>query len=329
VAPLGGHDRHRNGRSRFVAARCPLGEQGGGRERQGRLRIHPIYCFADATGETLAARWRPDNAGANNIADHVAVFDAAIGPLPDEIAVGHRPGDDPGLVCRAIQVRVDSAGCTDFVRHARDRDVGFTVVTRTNPSIHAAISLGAFDHTAWCVAAPGQQERPARRGGGRTHRLVDLTNWPAGTRLIVRKYRCIPAPQQSLFPAMFRYWGYYIDAESDPVELDVHVRTHAAVDDHIRLLRNPAPSASRSATSTPTGLGSPSSASPTPRTAGSSSLSRTGTPAAAEPQDSAFGLLAHPRSVRAPRPPPDRTHPRRCLPPTASLAAYQRIALVT
>jgi len=67
---------------------------------KGGFGFHPIYCFADATGETLAVRLRPGNAGANNIADHVAVLDAAIAQLPAEIAVGHRPGDDPALVRR-------------------------------------------------------------------------------------------------------------------------------------------------------------------------------------------------------------------------------------
>jgi len=43
---------------------------------KGGLRFHPIYCFADATGECLAVRLRPGNAGANDIADHVPVLDA-------------------------------------------------------------------------------------------------------------------------------------------------------------------------------------------------------------------------------------------------------------
>ncbi|MEW6154045.1 MAG: hypothetical protein AB1673_08675 [Actinomycetota bacterium] len=60
-------------------------------------------------------RLRPGNAGANDIADHDAVLDAAIAQLPEEIAVGHRAGDEASLVRRTVQVRVDSAGCTEFV----------------------------------------------------------------------------------------------------------------------------------------------------------------------------------------------------------------------
>ena len=56
---------------------------------KGGYGFHPIYCFADATGETLGVRLRPGNAAANNIVDHVAVLDHAIGQLPAEIAI-HR-----------------------------------------------------------------------------------------------------------------------------------------------------------------------------------------------------------------------------------------------
>jgi len=86
---------------------------------KGGYGFHPIYCFADATGETLGVQLRPGNAGANTIADHVTVLDQAIAQLPAEIAVGHHDGEDPALVRRAVRVRCDSAGCTDFVWQAR------------------------------------------------------------------------------------------------------------------------------------------------------------------------------------------------------------------
>ncbi len=206
---------------------------------KGGFGFHPIYCFADATGETLAVRLRPGNAGANNITDHVAVLDAAIAQLPDEAAVGHRPGDDPSLVRRAVQVRVDSAGCTDFVWQARARNVGFAVVARSNASIHAAISRIASDDDAWQPALRQDgDERPGAAVAELTG-LVDLTGWPEGTRLILRREPLHPGAQQSLFPStLFRYWGHYTDAAGDPVALDVHMRAHAHVEDHIRRLKD-------------------------------------------------------------------------------------------
>jgi hypothetical protein len=37
---------------------------------------------------------RAGNAGANTVADHVKVLDAAIAQLPETVRVGHRAGDD-------------------------------------------------------------------------------------------------------------------------------------------------------------------------------------------------------------------------------------------
>ncbi len=206
---------------------------------KGGFGFHPMYCFADATGETLAVRLRPGNAGANNIADHVAVLDAAIAGLPAEIALGHRPGDDAALVARPLQVRTDSAGCTDFVWHARNRNVGFAVIARSNASVHAAISRVAFDGDAWAPAL-GQDgdERPGAAVAEVTEHL-DLSAWPPGTRLIVRREPLHPGAQQSLFPSvMFRYWGHYTDASGEAVDLDVHMRAHAHVEDNIRRLKD-------------------------------------------------------------------------------------------
>jgi hypothetical protein len=208
---------------------------------KGGYGFHPIYCFADATGECLAELLRPGNAGANTIADHVTVLDQAIAQLPAEIAVGHRPGDDPTLVRRAIQVRTDSAGCTDFVWRCRERNVGFAVIARKDDQVHAAISRAISDEGRWRHALTQHgEERPGAEVAELTD-LVDLTDWPPGTRLIVRREPLHPGAQGSLFPSLqFRYWGHYTDAADnvDAVELDVHMRAHAHVEDGIGRLKD-------------------------------------------------------------------------------------------
>jgi hypothetical protein len=206
---------------------------------KGGYGFHPIYCFADATGETLGVKLRPGNAGANTIVDHVVVLDQALAQLPAEIAAGHDEGDDPGLVRRAVQVRCDSAGCTDFVWHCRARNIGFAVVARSNASIHGAISRIAVDDEAWAPAVRQDgEERPGAAVAELTE-LVDLSDWPTGTRLIVRREPLHPGAQQTLFPStLFRYWGHYTDAAGDPVTLDAHMRAHAHVEDHIRRLKD-------------------------------------------------------------------------------------------
>lgn len=206
---------------------------------KGGYGFHPIYCFADATGETLGVMLRPGNAGANTIADHVAVLDQAVGQLPEEIAVGHRPGDEAGLVRRAVQVRTDSAGCTDFVWRCRERNIGFAVVARSNANVHAAISRVAYNDEAWRPAL--RQDGTERPGAAVTELTdhLDLSGMPKGTRFIVRREPLHPGAQHSLFPSiMYRYWGHYTDAAGDAVALDVHMRAHAHVEDNIRRLKD-------------------------------------------------------------------------------------------
>jgi hypothetical protein len=206
---------------------------------KGGYGFHPIYCFADATGETLGVLLRPGNAGANSIADHVTVLDQAIAQLPDEIAAGHRLGDDAAWVRRPMQVRCDSAGCTGFVWHARARNVGFAVVARSNAGVHAAISRVLVDDHRWQPALRQDgEDRPGAAVAELTD-LVDLSGWPTGTRLIVRREPLHPGAQQSLFPStLFRYWGHYTDANGHPVNLDADMRAHAHVEDHIRRLKD-------------------------------------------------------------------------------------------
>ena len=68
--------------------------------------------------------------------------------------------------------------------------------------------------------------------------LIDLSAWPEGTRLIVRRDPLHPGAQTSLFPSLeFRFWGHYTDRAGSAVETDVHMRAHAHVEDHIRRLK--------------------------------------------------------------------------------------------
>lgn len=206
---------------------------------KGNFGFHPMFCFADATGETLAAMLRPGNANANNIADHLTVLDTAIGQLPEDVAVGHRVGDDADLVERPVVVRADSAGCTNgFLAGCRARNVGFAVVARRSDAIHAALLKARVTDPGW---RPARTQCGELRKGAAVIELtdrVDLSNMPAGTRLIVRREPLHPGAQRSLFPSeTFRYWGHYTDQAGDPVDLDVTMRAHARVEDHIRRLK--------------------------------------------------------------------------------------------
>ena len=204
--------------------------------------FHPMLCFADATGEALAALLRPGNAGANTVVDHLAVLDDAVAQLPAEVAAGHRHGEPADTAGRAVVVRTDSAGCTHgFVAGCRDRNIGFAVVARSNAQVTAAISR-TFTETGtgrWSPARRKDGQPRDRAQVAELTDLVDLTDWPEGTRLIVRREPLHPGAQQTLFPsAEFRYWGHYTDQAGDPVTLDASMRAHAHVEDHIRRLKD-------------------------------------------------------------------------------------------
>lgn len=199
----------------------------------------PMFCFADATGEALAARLRPGNATHNSIADQLEVLDDAVAQLPAVVAVGHRRGDRSRRVRREVIVRADSAGgsrnlCAEF----RARNIGFAVVARSDAQVKAAISAAVDDEQRW---EPALTQSGARRAGAAVAELtdlVDLAGWPEGTRLIVRREPLHPGAQTSLFPSLeFRYWGHYTDQPAAPVDADVFMRAHAHVEDHIRRLK--------------------------------------------------------------------------------------------
>jgi len=207
---------------------------------KGGFGFHPMFCFADATGEVLSGVLRPGNATANTVADHVTVLDAAIAQLPAQIAAGHRAGDDADGPTRTVVVRADSAGCTEgFLSACRARNVSFFVSARSNPQVTEAICDAIGIEGVW---------EPARTQGGEPREgtsvceltsLIDDHKLPEGTRLIVRREPLHPGAQRSLFPSLeFRYWGFYTDAEGSPVELDATMRAHAHVEQHIQRLKD-------------------------------------------------------------------------------------------
>jgi hypothetical protein len=207
---------------------------------KGGYGFHPMFCFADLTGETLAALLRPGNAGANTVADHVSVLDAAITQLPANIAVGHHEGDCSDLVERQVVVRADSAGCTEgFLSACRARNIGFFVSVRTNAQVTAAIFDAIGVDEVWLPALAQDGEEKDGCAVAELTSLVETPTLPTGTRLIVRREPLHPGAQRSLFPSLdYRYWGFYTDQAGDPCDLDVTMRAHAHVEQHICRLKD-------------------------------------------------------------------------------------------
>lgn len=202
--------------------------------------FHPMFCFADLTGETLAGKLRAGNAGANTVADHLDVLDTAIGQLPSVIAAGHRVGDDPDAVDRQMLVRADSAGCTHgFMDGCVERNIFFMVSARKNPQVTEAIFDAEGIEVVWQAALNVDGSRDERTLIAELTSLIDDPKLPTGTRLIVRREPLHPGAQRSLFPSMdYRYYGFYTNLDGDAIEVDLLMRNHAHVEQHIGRLKD-------------------------------------------------------------------------------------------
>src|SRR3954454_10130253 len=147
--------------------------------------FHPLLAYLHDSREALAGVLRPGNAGANTAADHVAVVELALEQLPREAI------EDAEIV-----VRTDSAGATheltDELRAARIRFLmGFDL---TDAIRRAVLSLPV---TAW---RPAVRQDGALRDGAWVAEItdaLDLSGWPDGSRVIVRRERPHPGAQLS------------------------------------------------------------------------------------------------------------------------------------
>ena len=220
---------------------------------KGGFGFHPMYAFADCTGECLAVQLRPGNAAANSITDQTAVLDASIEALPTDAACGHRLGDDASQARRRVRVRADSAGCNGFIAACVERNVGYSVVARRTPEVEAAIATAVTQPALWQPAEPqprpnnqrGQshRRRQSRRRGARAAdltRFVDREHRPEpDARLIMRREPLHQGAQRSLFPSDdWRYWGHWTNLEGSPAARDADMRAHARVEDHIARLKD-------------------------------------------------------------------------------------------
>jgi hypothetical protein len=194
---------------------------------------HPILVFLDNSGEFLAGMLRPGNAGANTAADHISVLDAALTQLPD----AYRHGVP-------LLIRADGAGCSKaFLAHLRGlRDqqvateftVGWAVTDRERDAI------ARLPAKAWI---PAVHAAGRHRDGAHVAELTGLlpagalTDYPPGTRVLVRRERPHPGAQLDAFEERdgFRYQCFATDTGVGQLAfLDARHRAHARVEDRIR-----------------------------------------------------------------------------------------------
>jgi hypothetical protein len=123
------------------------------------------------------------------VADHIGVLRAALAQLP-----GHEHGRRPG---RNVLIRVDGAGGTHeliawLTRRRLAYSIGFSL-----PGDLASIQakLASIPDEAWSPAYDADRQiRPGAFVAEATG-LFDLSGWPPGMRLIVRRERPHPGAQ--------------------------------------------------------------------------------------------------------------------------------------
>ena len=149
--------------------------------------FHPILAFVDhgggGTGEPLAAMLRPGKATANDAADQIAVLDAALAQLPEQLR-------------SRVLVRGDTgSGVHGFLWHVHNLGLSYSVGIYGRQPIHDA--LQALPAQAW-RAALDADGRP--RQGAQVAELTrwlpgTFSGWPPGMRIIARRERPHPGAQ--------------------------------------------------------------------------------------------------------------------------------------
>ncbi|MGP9684155.1 IS1380 family transposase [Brachybacterium sp. AOP3-A1-3] len=193
--------------------------------------FHPLLAFADhgseGTGEMLACLLRPGNAGSNTAADHATV----IGEALHQAGVGARPG-------KKVLIRIDGAGSTKktleaLVKRRVSYSIGYTLPANT-PDLYRMIPKDVWESTYDPDGTPREGADVAEFTG-----LLDLTVWPKGMRVIVRRERPHPGAQLRFDDVE----GYRLTAfatnttKGQLADLEVRHRRRARCEDRIRIAK--------------------------------------------------------------------------------------------
>lgn len=196
---------------------------------KGGYGFHPLLAYldrGDGVGEALAGVLRPGNAGANTAADHIDVFEAALRQLPE------LPEDT------RVVVRADSGGSAkDFLWVVHDAQVEFSVSMRLSEPIRAAIELlQAHSPKVWIPALTQDGHLRDRAHVTEATGMVDVSGYPPGSRLIVRREPLHPGAQQTFDDIDgYRFTCFLTTQHEDDLALlDQRHRGHARVEQRIR-----------------------------------------------------------------------------------------------
>lgn len=155
---------------------------------KGGYGFHPLTAHIDhgpgGTGEVAAMILRPGNAGSNTAADHITTLGQALAQIP---GLPPRPG-------RKVLIRTDSAGGThDFLDHLHKKRLSYSVGFGLDQRLGDLID--ALPTGAWTPAYDADRAPRAGADVAELTGLMDLSGWPKGMRVIVRREKPHPGAQ--------------------------------------------------------------------------------------------------------------------------------------
>jgi hypothetical protein len=194
--------------------------------------FHPMTAFADhgagGNGEPLAIVLRTGSAGSNTAADHVETTRLALAQLPRHLR-------------RRALIRADSAGGTHgFLEWltAPSRRLHYSVgMTITEDMQEAILKVPA---AAWTPAYDGEGQVRDGAWVADITGLLDLSSWPPGMRVIVRKERPHPGAQLRFTDIDgHRFTAFATDARKGQLaDLELRHRRRARCEDRIRCAKD-------------------------------------------------------------------------------------------
>lgn len=189
--------------------------------------FHPMLAYLDETHEALAGVLRPGGAPAHSAQAQIEVLDLALGQLPVEVV---------GDLDTEIVMRIDSAGAASALcQAAQDANIAFLVGFDLFTGVRESI-LQLPEH-AWRPAVRQDgQERDGAQIAEITHiDRLDLTPWPEGSRVIIRRERPHPGAQLKFTDHEgHRFQATLTDLTGDMVEIE---RLHRGRGDAENLIR--------------------------------------------------------------------------------------------
>ena len=186
--------------------------------------FYPLVAYLDATGEALAGLLRRGNAGSGTTEDHVWVLEASLAQLPVDPA-GHE-----------VIVRTDSGGTSHGLADAcRERGVRFVGGFRMKVPLAQVVTTVPKRRWKRAVSSDGTEESETGQVAEITD-LVDLSGWPAGTRMIARRELPHPGAQLNFTDVKgYRYQVFVTDlAEADICYLEALFRGRGRIECAIR-----------------------------------------------------------------------------------------------